>query len=167
MFIKNIKFKINKGLNLMKFIKILFLILLCAFLVFSQDKSEKIDLSEKAIVYVYATTATATLGRVRPTVYFNGVKLAQIRPEHYFIAIIEPGEQTFHFKSKKLGGIKMEFESSNIYYLKVDFGDGALVKPKGIEEVSEKSAKFVIKNLKTVSKTNIKNPKLAFLELPK
>lgn len=124
------------------------------------------------VVYVYGDSATNTLDKIKPMIFLDGAEIAQIRPEHYFIAILPEGEHSLHFKEKKRGGILMNFEKGKTYFLKVTFSDAksrflkASIRPTGIEEVQEKAAGFVINEIKTVDPENIKNNKIVFLSLP-
>jgi hypothetical protein len=134
--------------------KSLFLLLFLASSVFCQ---------EKARVYVYSYAAATTFGTVKKPVFLNGKEIADIRPERYFIVLLEPGRHAFHLKNKKLGGIEKEFESGKIYYLRVDWRSGAVVSPQGFVSVSDDNGAFDIKQLKPVDKKNIKDGSLVVL----
>lgn len=120
----------------------------------------------KAIVYVYSYSATTTLGQIRKPVYLNGKEIADIRPEHYFIALIEPGKHTLHLKNKKFGGVERDFVAGETYYLRIDWGsNGFAIVPRGFAFVGSDNGIFDVKQLAPIDKGNIKNPEIVVLEL--
>jgi hypothetical protein len=123
------------------------------------------DLSSKAVVYFYSLSAGPTLGRVKKAVYLDDKPIAEIRPERFFIVLVEPGRHSFHLKNKKLGGVEMEFEAGKTYYLRMKWESDGILRPAGVERVEEDNGRFDVKNLKPVGKKNVINRNLVFLEL--
>jgi hypothetical protein len=139
-------------------IRSLFLILALSVATFSQTAG-------KAIVYVYTYSASTTIGTVRKPVFLDDKEIADIRPEKFFIALIEPGKHTFSLKNKKLGGIEKEFEAGKTYYLRVDWRSGAKLSPQGFVSVNEENGAYDVRQLKPIDKKNIKDPNIAVLSL--
>lgn len=142
---------------------IFILILIFTVATFSQESFK----SDKATVYVYSLGAGATLGRVQPMVFLDNKEIAQIRPSRYFIALISPGKHELHFKkSKKNGGVAMDFKTGEVYYLRVKWQAGANLRPESFEIVPEENANYDLKQIKPVDKSNLKNKDVAFIKLP-
>lgn len=118
---------------------------------------------QKAVVYVYTYSATTTIGQVRKPVFLDGKEIADIRPEKYFIALIEPGRHVFHLKNKKLGGIEKEFEAGQTYYLRLDWRSGSKLSPQGFVSVGAENGAYDVKQLKPVDKKNIKDASIVVL----
>jgi hypothetical protein len=121
----------------------------------------------KAIVYFYSLATSTTLGQVRKPVFLDDKEIADVRPEHYFIVLLEPGKHNFRLKNKKFGGIEMEFEVGKTYYLKMGWESGYVLKPSGFFKVEPESGAFDIKQLKPVDDKNIKDKDIVFKEMPK
>ncbi len=150
----------------MKIIMLFFLILgSFATAVFAQNEN-KPETTGNAIVYFYSLAATTTLGRVKKPVFLDDMEIAEIRPERYFIVMVEPGKHTFRLKNKKFGGIEMEFEAGKTYYLRIGWSTGDVLKPTGLFKVEPESGGYDIKQLRPVDKGNIKNKEIVFRELP-
>lgn len=122
--------------------------------------------SDRAIVYFYSYSTVTTLGQVRKPVYLDDDEICDIRPEHYFIAVIAPGKHAFHLKNKKFGGIEKEFAAGETYYLRMEWKAGGKLTPAGISLVAPDSGAFDIKQLRPVDKKNIKDESIVFLSLP-
>ena len=120
----------------------------------------------KAIVYVYSLATTTTIGRIRKPVFLDAAEIAEIRPEHYFIALVDPGKHSIHLKNKKFGGIEKEFAAGSTYYIRMEWrNNGIAVVPQNITLVSTESGEFDIKQIKPVDKDNIKDAKIVVLKL--
>lgn len=129
--------------------------------VFGQTKPERF-----ATVYVYSLATTTTLGQIRKPIFLDGKEIADIRPEKYFIVLIEPGKHVLHMKNKKFGGIEKDFEAGKIYYARIDWrNNGLAVVPQGFSIVPEENGVFDIKQLKPVDKKNIRNHDIVKLSL--
>ena len=145
-------------------IRILALILLSAFACFAQS-ADQTSLSGKAVVYFYSLSTSTTLGQIRKPVFLDDLELADIRPERYFIVLVEPGKHSFHLKKKKFGGIEMNFETGKTYYLRIDWRTGGIVAPAGITLVEAESGGYDIRQLRPVDEKNIENKEIVFREL--
>lgn len=119
----------------------------------------------KATIYVYALTASSTIGTVKKSVYLDGKEIAQIRPERFFIAAVEAGRHTMHFQNKKFGGVEMDFQAGTVYYLRIGWKVGLSIKPNGITVMPAESGAFEIKQLKTVDKGQVKDTDIVRLSL--
>ena len=143
----------------------LFIVVIFAASVFGQQTEDKPDLSRKAVVYFYSLTAPVTLGRLKKSVYLDDLKIADIRPERYFIVLVEPGRHTFHLHNKKFGGIEKEFEAGKTYYIRIGWTGGGSVKPTGLSSVDEENGAFDIKQIEPIGAENIKNKEIVVLSL--
>jgi len=141
------------------------LILLLCSAAWAQTETKPV-VSGKAIVYFYSLAATTTIGRVKKPVFVDDIEIADIRPEKYFIVLLDPGKHTFRMRNKKLGGIEMDFEADKTYYIRVNWATGNIVKPVGISKVEPEAGAYDIKQLVPVDKNNIKAKSVVFTELP-
>lgn len=130
----------------------------------STDKTGD-KLSGKAVVYFYSLKTIKTLGQVKKPIFLDDSEIADIRPERFFIVLLEPGKHNFRLKDKKFGGIEMEFEAGKTYYIKMGWQADAMLKPSGISLSPLESGAFDIKQLKPVDRKNIKNKTIAFTEI--
>lgn len=141
-------------------------ILVLLFLIFSIPGFGQTTNDKMAVVYVYSLATTTTIGQIRKPIFLDGKEIADIRPEKFFIAFIEPGKHVFHMKNKKFGGIEKEFEAGKTYYARIDWrNNGMAVVPQGFTIVAEENGVFDVKQLKPVDKKNIKNPEIVRLSL--
>lgn len=141
------------------------LLMFCLTLGFALTAFGQISTDGKAVIYIYAYDASA-MGTVRKMVYMDDKELAQITPATYFIAVVEPGVHSLHFKEKKYGGIERDFKAGSITYLRAGWREsGMFIKPSGIDLVSPDNGVFDIKQLKPVDKKNIKDKDRAMLSL--
>lgn len=141
----------------------LFLTFIFALTVSSQSKTTaSISTGGKAIVYFYSLKTIKTLGQVKKPVFVDDAEIASIRPERFFIVLLEPGTHNFHLKDKKFGGIEMDFVAGEIYYIRMDWQADAKLKPSGISLIPKESGAFDIKQLKPVDAKNIKNKEFVF-----
>lgn len=137
-------------------------ILLITGVVFSQSPAS----SGKAVVYIYSYSTTTTLGQIRKPVFLDGKEIADVRPEHYFIALIDPGKHTLHLKNKKFGGVEKEFAAGETYYVRIDWrNNGWAIVPAGFSFVTADNGIFDIKQLTPVDQKNIKNRDIVVLKL--
>ncbi|MGI8669206.1 MAG: DUF2846 domain-containing protein [Aridibacter sp.] len=114
--------------------------------------------SEKATVYVYSLATHTTLGRIKPSVFVDTKEVAQIRPNRFFVLYLEPGNHEIHFKkSKKRGGIEMEFKAGETYYLRVNWKAEGTVRAEGFDIMKIESARYDLKQLKPIDDDNIKD----------
>jgi len=92
--------------------------------------------------------------------------IAEIRPEHYFIASVPAGKYAFRLRKKDLGKVEQEFETGKTYYISVKFkSNGIFISLRGITFVPEETGIADLKKLKPVDKENIKDPSIARPEL--
>lgn len=126
---------------------------------------QKIDPEGKAIIYVYSNAFNTTLGRVRKPVYMDDREIADIRPERYFVAVVEPGKRAFHLRNKKFGGVVLDVKAGQSYYLRINWKSGFTVSLAGIESVPAENGEFDINQLKPVDKGNIKDTSIVTLSL--
>ncbi len=155
--------KIKQSLNdrtKMKILKIviIFAFLLCGtFQTFAQQ-TEAANPKDKATVYIYSLATHSTLGRIKPPVFVDAKEIAQIRPNRFFVVYLEPGNHEIHFKkSKKRGGIEMDFKAGETYYLRVSWKAEGTVRAQGFDIVSLESARYDLKQLKPIDDDNIKD----------
>jgi hypothetical protein len=121
----------------------------------------------KAVVYVYSYDVSA-VGTIRKTVYLDGQPLADVTPKRYFIAVLEPGKHSLHWKSKKNGGIEYDFKAGTVTYLRAGWREGGImIKANGLDLVAPENGAFDIKQLRPVDPKNIKDKDRAMLEIPK
>jgi hypothetical protein len=132
--------------------------LLCVtFQAFAQE-TEATKPKDKAIVYIYSLATSSTLGRIKPSVFVDEKEIAQIRPNRFFIVYLESGSHQIHFKkSKKRGGIEMDFKAGETYYLRVSWKVEGTVRPQGFDVVQIDSARYDLKQLKPIDDDNIKD----------
>ena len=98
------------------------------------------------------------MGQIRKPIFLDDTEIADIRPEHYFIVLAEPGKHTFHLKNKKFGGIERDFEASKTYYMRIDWrNNGLAVVPQGFAIVADENGAYDVKQLKPVDEGNIKD----------
>lgn len=142
----------------MKFLLLASLLLIFPAFAFAQSKTEG-----KAIVYVYSNKTTTTFGMVKKPVFMDDMELADVRPAHYFIVLVDPGKHSFHLKKKKFGGVEMDFEAGKTYYLRLEWRNHTMIGNFGI--VAPENAAFDLKQMKPVDQNNIKNTKLVVLTL--
>lgn len=121
----------------------------------------------KAIVYFYSLATIRTIGQVKKPVFLDDKEIAEIRPERYFIALLDPGKHSFRLKNKKFGGIEMDFEAGKTYYIRIGWTSDGILKPTGISLIPVESGAYDIKHLRPVDAKNIKNREIAFTELTK
>jgi Protein of unknown function (DUF2846) len=142
------------------------IVLIFSFSIFGQTEKENINkLSGKAIVYFYSLKTIKTLGQVKKPIFLDDKEIADVRPERYFIVLIEPGNHNFRLKDKKFGGIEMNFEAGKIYYIKMGWQADAMLKPSGISRVEPESGAFDIKQLKPVDEKNIKDKTVVYSKI--
>jgi hypothetical protein len=111
---------------------------------------------DKATVYIYSLATHATFGRIKPSVFVDSKEIAQIRPNRFFVTYLEPGNHEIHFKkSKKRGGIEMNFKAGQTYYLRVNWKAEATVRAEGFDIVQLESARYDLKQLKPIDDDNI------------
>lgn len=122
---------------------------------------------QKATVYFYSLATTTTAGQIRKPVFLDDKEIADIRPEKYFIVLLDAGKHSFRLKNKKFGGIEMDFEAGKTYYIRIGWQEGFIVKPTGITKVEPESGAYDVKQLKPVDQKNIKNKEIVFTSLPK
>lgn len=146
-----------------KLLPTLALLIFCSS-VFGQ--ASKPDLSKKAVVYFYSLSAITTLVQVKKPVFLDDKEIADIRPERYFIVLLEPGTHTFRMKKKKLGGVEMNFEAGKTYYIRVNWATGNIVRPVSLSRIETESGAYDIKQLEPVKAENIKEKSFVFTELP-
>ncbi|HEX9960576.1 MAG TPA: DUF2846 domain-containing protein [Pyrinomonadaceae bacterium] len=147
----------------------LFILIFCLS-VYGQEKIEsetRPKLSDKAIVYFYSLSAITTLVRVNKPVFLDDKEIADIRPEKYFIVLLEPGTHTFRMKKKKIGGIEMNFQAGQTYYIRVNWATGNIVRPVSLSRIETESGAYDIKQLQPVKPENITDKSRVFTELPK
>jgi hypothetical protein len=138
-----------------KAITILVFILCGTFHLFAQSDGV-VTSKAKATVYIYSLATHATVGRIKPSVFVDGKEIAQIRPNRFFVAYLEPGNHEIHFKkSKKRGGIEMDFKAGQTYYLRVNWKAEATVRAEGFDIVQLESARYDLKQLKPIDDDNI------------
>lgn len=125
----------------------------------------KPDPGNKAVVYFYSLATTTTIGRVKKPVFLDDREIAEIRPEHYFIVLVEPGKHSFSLRNKKFGGIEMEFEAGKTYFLRIDWETNVKLTPKGISKVEPESGAYDVRQMQPVGTKNIKNKEIVFLKL--
>ncbi|MBA3769936.1 MAG: hypothetical protein H0X08_05485 [Blastocatellia bacterium] len=90
--------------NILIILPILFYVSVNAY---SQATMKTID---PAVVYVYSLTVPSFRAR-KPMVFLDGKEMAEIRPEHYFIALLDPGKHSIHFKKHlNAGALKWNFK---------------------------------------------------------
>lgn len=151
----------------MKYLLSLVFIFVFAFTAFAQtENTTKATTKNKAVVYVYAPSATTTLVRVSKPVFLDDKEIADVRPEKYFIALVDPGKHSFRMKNKKYGGIVMDFEAGKTYYIRVNWSTGNIVRPTSMSKIETESGEFDIKQLSPVKAENIKEKSIAFTVLP-
>ena len=111
-----------------------------------------------SVVYVYSLATHATFGKIQPSVFVDEKEVAQIRPNRFFILKLAPGDHEIHFKkSKKRGGIAMEFEAGKIYFLRVNWKTGGTIRAEGFDLTTIESARYDLKQLKPIDDKNIKD----------
>ena len=121
----------------------------------------------KAIVYIYSFDVSA-LGNVRKIVSLDGKPLANVRPERYFIAVIEPGKHAIHWQDKKHGGIEMDFVAGMTYYLRAGWNEGGfMIKPKGLDLVAPENGAFDVKQMRAVDAGDLKDKLRATVAIAK
>jgi|SRR5687767_1229467 len=149
-----------------RFLPVLILLVLCS-VAFGQTSGR--ELSQKAVVYFYAPSPShTTLVQIKKPVFLDDKEIADIRPERYFIVVLEPGTHTFRMKNKKrVGGVEMNFEAGKTYYIRVSWTSGNVVFPVGLTRIEPESGAFDIKQLKPVKPENIKEQSYVFTEIPK
>ena len=131
---------------------------LCGILQCFAQKAETAKTEEKVTVYIYSLATQSTLGRIKPSVFVDSEEIAQIRPNRFFVIHLEPGNHEIHFKkSKKRGGIEMEFRAGNTYYLRVNWKAEGTVRAEGFDIVQLDSARYDLKQLKPIDDDNIKD----------
>jgi Protein of unknown function (DUF2846) len=144
-------------MKILKIIIILVFLLCGTFQTFAQE-TETTNSKDKAIVYIYSLATHTTLGRIKPSVFVDAKEIAQIRPNRFFLVYLEPGNHEIHFKkSKKRGGIEMDFKAGEIYYLRVNWKAGGTVRAEGFDIVQLESARYDLKQLKPIDDDNIKD----------
>jgi hypothetical protein len=141
----------------MKTLIITLLILTFSFTAFGQ--------AARAIVYVYSYAAGTTLGTVKKPIFLDDKEIAEIRPAKFFIAQIEAGKHTFRLKNKKFGGIEMNFEPGETYYIRMNWQSDGKLMPAGLALIGKESGAYDIKQLKPVDKKNIKDSSIVVTEL--
>jgi hypothetical protein len=121
--------------------------------------------AQHATVYVYANSAETSSGRLEKPVFLDEKEIAEIRPEHYFIASVPAGKHTFRLRKKDLGKVEQEFEAGKNYYISVKFkSNGIYISLRGIALVPEETGVVDLKKLKPVDKGNIKDASVARIE---
>jgi len=142
--------------------KLLLILALFAVPVIAQQKTP----SNKAIVFVYSNATTTTVGQLRKPVFLNGKEIADVRPEHFFIARVDPGKHFFHLKNKKLGGVEKEFKVGETYYIKITWRkNGFTVVPDGFLFMPTENGEFDIKQLRPIEQGNIKDTSIVTTSL--
>lgn len=140
---------------------ILTMLLLLAATTFGQQSR-----NDKAIVYVYSYSTTTTIGQIRKPVFLDGKEIADIRPERFFIALVEPGKHIFHLKNKKFGGIEKDFQAGTTYYIRIDWrNNGLAIVPGGFLTMPAENGAFDIKQLRPIDKGNVKDSAVVKLSL--
>ncbi|HEY0428033.1 MAG TPA: DUF2846 domain-containing protein [Pyrinomonadaceae bacterium] len=142
-------------------------VLFCIFStsLYAQVKETENKTNDKAIVYFYSLATTTTLGQIRKPVFLDDKEIADIRPERFFIIMLESGKHNFRLKNKKFGGIEMNFEAGKTYYIKIGWEADATLKPSGVFLISAESGAFDIKQLRPIDKGNIRDKNIVFTEL--
>ena len=144
-------------MKILKLTSILALLLCGTFQTFAQQ-TEVENLKDKATVYIYSLATHSTLGRIKPSVFVDAVEIAQIRPNRFFVVYLESGNHEIHFKkSKKRGGIEMDFKAGETYYLRVNWKAEGTVRAEGFDIVQLESARYDLKQLKPIDDDNIKD----------
>ncbi len=138
---------------------------LVAFFACTSETRSQVANEGKAIVYFYSLAASTTMGRVKKPVFLDDKEIAEIRPEHFFIVLVEPGSHVFRLKNKKFGGVEMDFQAGKIYYLRMGWATNGVLKPTGITLVAAESGAYDVKQLEPVGKENIKDTKIVFTTL--
>jgi hypothetical protein len=124
------------------------------------------DATGKAIVYVYSYPTTTTIGQIRKPVYLDEIEIADIRPERFFIVLVEPGKHTFHLKNKKFGGIERDFQANQTYYMRIDWrNNGFAVVPQGLLNVPVENGAYDVKQLRPIDNGNVKDKTRVILKL--
>jgi len=122
----------------------------------------------KSTVIVYSLSTSTTLGQVRKPIFLDDKEIADVRPEHFFVAMIPAGKHTLNLKNKKFGGIERDFEAGKTYYLRIDWrNNGMALVPQGFVIVPEENGAFDVRQLKPIDTGNIKDKSLISLQLPK
>lgn len=119
----------------------------------------------KAIVYVYSLGTTTTVIQVRKPMFLDDKEIADIRPERYYIVLIEPGKHILRFKSRKQGGVEMNFEAGKTYYLRVNWESDLSIKPAGLNVIQPEAATYDISQIKPIDEKNIKDKSIVVREL--
>ena len=101
---------------------------------------------------------------VEEDVFLDDHKIAEVRPEHYFIVLVDPRVHTFNLSEKKRGGVRADFRAGESYYIRVSWD--RFKRPTGIDLVPEETGSFEIPEFRPVSEKNIYDPKYAFTRLP-
>jgi hypothetical protein len=132
------------------------LIFLCTALQSFAQERAAVPPEGKVLVYVYSLAASTTLGRIKPSVFVDDKEVAQIRPNRFFVLYLEPGTHEIHFKkTKKRGGIEMEFKAGQRYYLRVNWKAEGTVRAEGFDILQLESARYDLKQVKPVDEENI------------
>lgn len=143
--------------KMLKLVTILVFLLCGVFQTFAQE-TEAANSKDKATVYIYSLATHSTLGRIKPSIFVDAKEIAQIRPNRYFVLYLEPGNHEIHFKkSKKRGGIEMDFKAGETYYLRVNWKAEGTVRAQGFDIVQIESARYDLKHLKPIDDDNIKD----------
>lgn len=153
----------NKSLNFFYLVVVKISLVLCSNCLAVAAQTNGYD--GQAIVYFYSYATTTTLGRVKKPVFLDDAEIAQIRPERFFIALVEPGKHTFRLKNKKFGGIEMDFEAGKTYYIRINWESEGKLKPAGIVLMPPESGAYDIKQLRPVGRENIKDQSRIFLKI--
>ena len=143
-----------------------FCVVLCFYGIVCGQEPPKTN-QNKAIVYIYSRDAPMVLGTLKPPIFLDDKEIAKLPPQRFFIVIIDPGKHSLHFKkSKKSGGVEMNFEVGKVYYLRVGWKAGFTVRPDGLDPVPEGVANFDLKEMKPIGEKDIKDSTLVFLIRP-
>lgn len=145
---------------------LIFAFLLCSGVAKAQMPQPVPDPDATAIVYFYSLATTVTLGQVKKPVFLDDKEIAFIRPERYFIVVLDAGKHNFRLKNKKFGGIEMNFEAGKTYYIRINWESEGTLRPSGISKIAEESGAFDIKQLRPVDEGNIKDKTQVFTKLP-
>lgn len=115
----------------------------------------------KAKVFVYMPHHSATTWRFSGKFYVDGLRVAEISKNRYFVLYLASGSHEFYVRDKKLGGLELTLEPSKTYYLKVNVDEGhARIKFRGVSLVPEGEGAFAIKQIQPIKTDDIYNKNL-------
>jgi hypothetical protein len=121
----------------------------------AQDATPAEAPADKATVYIYKMRHAKTLWRYAPAVYIDEKKAASLDGGRYFVAHLPPGTHTFRTKNKKDGGIELELQAGQTYYIQMTTSGGATVGNPRLSIVPKEEGSYTVRQMKPIKSGDV------------